>query len=105
MSTAIVNLRCSTRGCRRLLRSVTVWPAPDSDLWTGPQYGVWAERCPKHKAIYPRETLADADGRRSSQGRPPVDLEPLLVFVAWSKLRPLYLDSTHRGRAVDYLAP
>lgn len=82
--------------------TVSEWPTPDDPRWTGP-YGVWVERCPKHKEIHPKETIADADARRAEKGLPPLDRDALLVFVTWAKLRPNYLDSTHRGRAVPYL--
>lgn len=100
-----MNIRCSIKGCRRLLLAVEKWPNPDSDLWTGDAYGVWAEGCPKHREIRPRELIAEADARRTSKGLPPLDRRALMVYVTWAALRPAYLDATHRGRAVDHLAP
>jgi hypothetical protein len=102
----VVNIRCPVKSCKnRVLLSVSAWPADGSPLWADPARGVWAERCPKHKEIRTKETIADADARRAGRGLPPVDAEGELLFVSWSTLRPSYLDSTHRGRAVDYFAP
>lgn len=99
-----VDIRCSAQGCRRLLLSVTTWPEPDSPLWQGSR-GVWTEACDRHREIRRREVIADADERRRSRGLPPVDRRALMIHVSWSALRPAFLDSQHRGHAVDVLRP
>lgn len=105
MTDAVVNLRCSARGCRRLLISVTEWPGDDSSLWHNASYGVWAEACPKHREVRPNEIISEADERRRSRGLPPLVRGDLMVYVSWSELRRSYLDAISRSRSVDLLKP
>lgn len=83
---------------------MTEWPSPDSELWAS-EYGVWMEACHTHKAIRPRETIDEARERRASGGRPPLDRRALMMFMSWADLRPLFLDATHRGHAIDCMRP
>lgn len=101
----VVNIRCSVEGCRRLLLSVSEWPADGSEQWSDPSGGAWVELCPKHKEIRPQETIQDANARRDGKGLPPLDRASLMAFAPWSTLRPLQLDARHRQRAVDHLLP
>jgi hypothetical protein len=105
MSDPVVNIRCSVRGCRRLLLSVSEWPATDSPRWSHPSDGVWAEGCPKHRELRPKEVIADADERRAGKGLPPLGRRALMVHTSWAELRAHYLDAISRGRAVDILRP